>query len=243
MTAPVFLLRPLPDGDRLTLDGPEGRHAATVRRLRVGERADVTDGEGRLAECVVAVAGRDRLELDVAARTFAAEPQPRVVVVQALVKGERSELAVELLTEVGVDEIVPWAAQRCVASWVPERSGRRWEQAAASAAKQARRVRWPVVADLHTSAEVERRISAASVALVLHETGAVALSGVLAEAVRPAGDVLIVVGPEGGLTDEELSSFADAGGRIVRLGPSVLRASTAGCAAAAVVLAATGRWI
>ncbi len=239
LTAPVFLLRPLPETDRLTLDGPEGRHAATVRRLRAGERVDVTDGQGQLAECVVASADRDRLELDVLARSFVAEPQPRVVVIQALVKGERSELAVELLTEVGVDEVVPWAAARCVASWVPEKSGRRWEQAAAAAAKQARRSRWPAVGDIQSSAAVESRIRAASLCLVLHEVA----GQPLAEMSLPAhGEVLIVVGPEGGITDEELAGFEAAGARSVRLGPSVLRASTAGCAAAAVVLSATARW-
>jgi 16S rRNA (uracil1498-N3)-methyltransferase len=210
-----------------------------VRRLRVGERADVTDGEGRLAECVVAATGKDRLELDVVARSFIAEAEPRVTVVQALVKGERSELAVELLTEVGVDEIVPWPAERCVAAWVPERSARRWEQAAASAAKQARRPRWPVIADVHSSAQVESRIAAASVALVLHESAEVPLADLT---LPQEGEVLLVVGPEGGLGDDELSAFAAAGARTVRLGPSVQRASTAGCAAAAVVLAATGRW-
>ncbi len=243
MTAPVFLLRPLPDAERLTLDGPEGRHAATVRRLRAGERVDVTDGEGRLAECVVTSVGRDRLELDVVTRSSIAEPKPRIVVVQALVKGERSELAVELLTEVGVDEIVPWAAQRCVASWVRQRSGRRWEQAAASSAKQSRRPRWPVVAELETTPGVARRLASAGLALVLQEGAEQALTAVLdAQPPPQAAEVVIVVGPEGGLTEEELSSFAAAGACSVRLGPSVLRASTAGCAAAAVVLAATGRW-
>ena len=242
MTAPVFLLRPLPEADRLTLDGPEGRHAATVRRLRVGELVDVTDGEGRVAECVVAGVGRDRLDLDVTSRSCAAAPEPRIVVVQALVKGERSELAVELLTEVGVDEIVPWKAQRCVASWVPERSGRRWEQAAASSAKQARRARWPVVTELAATTAVEERIGSAALALVLHETAAEPMTDALA-APPSHGEVIIVVGPEGGLTDTELEGFAAAGAHSVRLGPSVLRASTAGCAAAAVVLAAAGRWI
>lgn len=243
MTAPVFLLRPLPEADRLTLGGAEGRHAATVRRLRVGERIDVTDGAGRLAECIVAEAGRDRLELDVARRTDVPAPQPRVVVVQALIKGERSELAVELLTEVGVDEIVPWAAQRCVGRWVPERSERRWEQAAAEAAKQARRPRWPVVSALATTADVAQRLATASRAYVLHEGAAGSLVALASAATQlPKGERVIVVGPEGGLTDGEMAAFTAAGAHAVRLGPSVLRASTAGCAAAAVLLAACGRW-
>jgi 16S rRNA (uracil1498-N3)-methyltransferase len=243
MTAPVFLLRPLPDSDQLTLDGEEGRHAATVRRLRVGERIDVTDGEGRVAECVVAAAARDRLELQVQRRTEEVAPSPRIVVVQALVKGDRSELAVELLTELGVDEIVPWAAQRCVATWLPEKSPRRWERTAAEAAKQSRRARWPVVSELADTAAVQVKLKAATSAFVLHEEAADPLVTALAQLEnRSVGEIVIVVGPEGGLTDTELTGFAAAGAQTVRLGPSVLRASTAGCAAAAVVLARSGRW-
>jgi 16S rRNA (uracil1498-N3)-methyltransferase len=240
MTAPIFLLRPLPDADHLTLDGEEGRHAATVRRLRVGERIDVTDGEGRVAECVVTEAARDRLELQVQTRTAEPSPQPRIVVVQALVKGDRSELAVELLTELGVDEIVPWEAQRCVATWMPERSPRRWEGAAAAASKQSRRARWPIVAELADTAVVQARLHAATSGFVLHEDAADPLVAALPSSLT--GEIVIVVGPEGGLTDTELAGFASAGAKTVRLGPSVLRASTAGCAAAAVVLAGCGRW-
>lgn len=256
MTAPVFLLRPLPTAhpgaaaDRLILDGAEGRHAATVRRLRVGERVDVTDGQGNLAACVVAVAARDRLELEVQGRAFTPESEPRIVVVQALVKGERSELAVELLTELGVDEIVPWAAERCVATWVPEKSPRRWEQAAAEASKQARRSRWPEVAPLANTERVRERLAASGGAYVLHEEATASLAALVAppagaatpSTVAPAGELVIVVGPEGGLTERELRVFDSAGARTVRLGPSVLRASTAGCAAAAVLMAAYGRW-
>jgi 16S rRNA (uracil1498-N3)-methyltransferase len=240
MTAPIFLLRPLPAGDRLTLDGEEGRHAATVKRLRIGERLDVTDGEGRVAECVVTAAARDRLELQVERRTEEPQAQPRIVVVQALVKGDRSELAVELLTELGVDEIVPWEAQRCVATWMPERSPRRWEGAAAAASKQSRRARWPVVRDLADTATVCARLAAATSGFVLHEEAADPLVGALPTSLT--GEIVIVVGPEGGLTDNELTGFGAVGAQAVRLGPSVLRASTAGCAAAAVVLAGCGRW-
>ncbi len=243
MTPPVFLLRPLPDADRLTLDGSEGRHAARVRRLRAGERVDLTDGEGLLAECVVAAAGRDELELDVVRRVFAPPPLPRIVVVQALVKGDRSELAVELLTEVGVDEIVPWSAQRCVATWVPERSARRWEQTAAEASKQARRSRWPVIAEAATTPVVEQRLASAAGAYVLHESADEDLVTTLAGSPPDEqGELVLVVGPEGGLTDTELAGFAAAGASNVRLGPTVLRASTAGCAAAAVLLSLSGRW-
>ncbi|MFF0525440.1 16S rRNA (uracil(1498)-N(3))-methyltransferase [Actinomadura nitritigenes] len=243
MSPPVFLADPARlRADRVVLDGAEGRHAATVRRLRPGERVDLTDGAGMLAECVVAAADRASLTLDVLSRRTDPAPAPRLVVVQALPKGDRGELAVETMTEAGVDEIVPWAAARCVTQWRPERREKalgRWRNAAREAAKQARRSRLPEVPDLASTADVADRIAAASLALVLHEDAREPLS-----AVEPPedGDIVLVVGPEGGIADEELERFAAAGGRPTRLGPTVLRTSTAGVAAASVLLAATGRW-
>jgi 16S rRNA (uracil1498-N3)-methyltransferase len=243
VTAPVFIAEP----DRLVrdhvvLDGAEGRHAATVRRLRPGERVDLTDGAGLMAECVVTASGRDTLELDVLARHRGAAPDPRIVVVQALPKGDRGELAVEIMTEVGVDEIVPWAAARCVTRWRPERREKslaRWRTTAREAGKQARRAWLPGVPDLVTTEQVADRIAAAAGAVVLHEAAATPLSSLELPA---GGEILLVVGPEGGLTDEEVATLTAAGGRPARLGPTVLRTSTAGAAAAAVLLSRTGRW-
>ncbi|MFC4051111.1 16S rRNA (uracil(1498)-N(3))-methyltransferase [Actinomadura syzygii] len=243
MSPPVFLAgTDALARDHVVLDGPEGRHAATVRRLRPGERVDLTDGAGLLAECVVAAADRASLTLDVLARRREPEPAPRITVVQALPKGDRGELAVETMTEAGVDEIVPWAASRCVTQWRPERREKalaRWRNAAREAGKQARRSRFPDVADLASTDDVAGRIAAAALALVLHEEADAPLS---AAAPPATGEIIVVVGPEGGITDAELAALAAAGGRPTRLGPTVLRTSTAGVAAAAVLLAATGRW-
>lgn len=243
MSPPVFLAgADALERDVVVLDGPEGRHAAAVRRLRPGERVDLTDGAGLLAECVVTAADRASLTLDVLARHREPPPVPRLVVVQALPKGDRGELAVETMTEVGVDVIVPWAADRCVTRWRPERRDKalgRWRTTAREAAKQARRSRLPEVPDLASTEDVAERLGAASLALVLHEEAEAPLS-----AVEPPGegDIVLVVGPEGGITEAELARFAAAGGRPTRLGPTVLRTSTAGVAAAGVLLAATGRW-
>lgn len=243
MSPPVFLAGTdaLARGS-VVLDGPEGRHAATVRRLRPGERVDLTDGAGLLAECVVTAADRVSLTLDVLARRREPERAPRITVVQALPKGDRGELAVETMTEAGVDGIVPWAASRCVTQWRPERREKalaRWRNAAREAGKQARRSRLPDVADLASTADVAGRVASASLALVLHEEADAPLS---AAEVPAAGEIVVVVGPEGGITDAELDALAAAGGRPTRLGPTVLRTSTAGVVAAAVLLAATGRW-
>jgi 16S rRNA (uracil1498-N3)-methyltransferase len=238
----VFHLDPLPPGDALRLSGGEGRHAATVRRLRPGETVEVTDGRGELAECTVTRAGRDELDLAVVRRRYVPPPRPRLVVVQALAKGERAELAVELLTEAGVDEVVPWQAERSVVRWDRERAGRalgRWRSTAREAAKQSRRAHWPVIAEPVDTAAAAARLAAADLALVLHPAGEVPLGEVV---VPVDGDIVVVVGPEGGLGDGERAAFAAAGALVCRAGPTVLRASTAGAVAAAVLLSRSPRW-
>ena len=241
--APVFLAdRADLGGDVIVLAGPEGRHAATVRRIRPGERADVTDGQGLLAECVVTAAGAGRVELRVQARRAVPVPDPRIAVVQAIAKGERAELAVETMTEVGVDVIVPWQAERCVARWPADRAARaleRWRSAAREAAKQARRARVPQVTAAAATAEVAAQAAAAACAVVLEPGAAQPLSRLPAP-VR--GDIVLIVGPEGGISPAELDAFTAVGAIPARLGDSVLRTSTAGAAAAAVLMAATGRW-
>ena len=152
MQPPVFLAdRAALESDVVVLSGAEGRHAATVRRLRPGERADVADGAGLVAECVVAGPRADGLELTVRARREVPRPDPTITVVQAIPKGDRGELAVEEMTEVGVDRIVPWAAARCVPVWQGargERSLAKWRLTAREAAKQSRRAWIPEVTDV-----------------------------------------------------------------------------------------------
>ncbi|MHB8341753.1 MAG: 16S rRNA (uracil(1498)-N(3))-methyltransferase [Mycobacteriales bacterium] len=236
MSAPLFFRSCIPEYDEFTLDGPEGHHAATVLRLGPGEALEVTDGCGALAHCVVRQGAAGVLTVLVTERVRQPPPQPWLVAVQALPKGERGELAVELLTEVGVNEILPWAADRSVARWAGERGLRRWRAAAARAAKQSRRAWWPVVADLHSTVEVADRLGRATLRVVLHEAATRPLEPDLAP---PVGEVVLVVGPEGGLTDRELELF---GGPAYRLGPGVLRTSTAGAVAAGVLLSGTARW-
>ncbi|MEU9830046.1 16S rRNA (uracil(1498)-N(3))-methyltransferase [Streptosporangium sp. NPDC048047] len=243
MTAPVFLADTADLGrEGFTLAGPEGRHAAAVRRLRAGERLDVTDGAGVVAECVVDDAGKDSLRVRVLRRYEVPAPRPRLVVVQGLPKGDRGELAVEMMTEAGVDVIVPWAAARSVTQWKGERAAKslaRWRSTAREAAKQSRRFHLPEVTGLARTAEVADLLSAAALGVVLHEEAASPLSGLPLPA---DGDIVVVVGPEGGVSEEEITAFRAAGAAPALLGPTVLRTSTAGVAAAAVLQARTGRW-
>lgn len=247
MSAPLFLVESLPSDDLVTLDGPEGHHAATVQRLRIGEELLLADGRGGTLTAVVTAAGRGTLTASVTTRRYVDPPDPRLVVVQGIAKGDRAELAVQAMTEVGVDEIVPWAADRSVAQWRGDRGARareRWVATAREAAKQARRPWLPLVSGTPESPDestrtVARRIADAAAAFVLHEEAELRLS----TAELPAsGDIVLLVGPEGGVSPAELSAFTSAGALPVRLGPEVLRTSTAGIAALAVLSARLRRW-
>ena len=248
MTAALFLL----DAGRLTgaapgqtivVDGAEGRHAATVKRIEPGEPVLLADGSGVVAECETVAAAADRLEVRIVAVREEHPGRPRVTLVQALAKGDRDDQAIEAATELGVDRIVPWQAERSIVQWRGERGAkarRKWEQVVRAAAKQSRRATVPVVAELLDRKRLASLADAnADVALlVLHEDADEALAGLDLSA---ADEVVLVVGPEGGISPAELDALRDVGARVVRLGPHVLRASSAGPAAISVVMAAT-RW-
>lgn len=243
MSLPVFLAASVAGarvGDRVVLDGDEGRHAATVKRIRVGEQVVLTDGAGTSATCAVIEAAKSSLTLEVEQVAVTERSNPLVTVVQAIPKGDRGELAVEVLTEIDVDRIVPWAASRSVAVWKGERAAKglaKWRATAREATKQARRSWLPEVAELASTSDVVALIAAADLAVVLHEEATDALADLVLDGVE---SIVVVVGPEGGISEEELAAFS--GARVVRLGSSVLRTSTAGVAAVAAILSRTPRW-
>src|SRR4051812_14692203 len=244
VTAPVFLAQrdQLLDGDTVVLDGSEGRHAAVVRRVQVGEAVTLVDGEGLRVDGAVTEVHRDQVVIAVNARATDEAPQPRLVVVQALAKGDRGERAVEAMTEVGVDEIVPWGAARSVTQWKGERGAKalaKWRSTVRESAKQSRRSWFPVVSELASTADVVTRLSAADLPVICSETAAASL---VAVDVPAAGEVVVVIGPEGSIDDAELAAFTAAGAAAYHLGPTVLRTSTAGVVAASLLLSRTPRW-
>lgn len=255
MTLPVFVVDEAAlAAESVELAGNEGRHAVAVKRVRVGERIVLTDGAGQGAECVVVSLGKHSLVADVLVRRSEPLPSPRLVVVQALVKGAAAEQAVDLLTQVGADVIVPWAASRSVVAWHSEDSEHskrgergergakallRWRSTAREAAKQSRRLRFPLVEELHSTPAVISVLRGSATALVLHEGAAAPIDGIH---LPDSGDAVLVVGPEGGVTEDELAEFVAVGARPVRLGPSVLRSSAAGAVAAGVLFSRTNRW-
>ncbi|MFE6762219.1 16S rRNA (uracil(1498)-N(3))-methyltransferase [Streptomyces sp. NPDC057689] len=246
MTAPVFVVEQLADAPEFVLDGPEGRHAVSVKRLRTGEEVVLTDGRGRWAPGLVRAAeGKDRLVVGLDPVHEEPAPAVRITVVQALPKGDRGEVAVETMTETGVDGVVPWQAARCITQWKGDRglkSLAKWRGTAREAGKQSRRVRFPDVADLATTKQVAGLLAAADFAAVLHEDRYYDSEPLATVALPDAGEIVLVVGPEGGVSPDELAAFTAAGARTCRLGPSVLRTSTAGTAATALLLGRTGRW-
>ncbi|WP_232677012.1 16S rRNA (uracil(1498)-N(3))-methyltransferase [Nocardioides sp. R-C-SC26] len=228
-------------GDLVTVDGEEAHHAVAVRRLRVGEQVLLTDGVGHVVVAEITHTAKRTFDARALQVRQDAAPLPAVTVVQALPKGDRGELAVEVLTEIGVGRIIPWAADRSVAVWRGERAEKshaKWRSTAREAAKQARRSWHPVVDALATTTEVAAVIAEAPTAVVLHESG----TARLADVGLGHGPFVVVVGPEGGLTAGELETFAEAGAVTVRLGTEVLRTSTAGVAAVAALLSRTNRW-
>lgn len=247
MSRPLFYVDALPAaGGLAVVDGDEGHHAATVRRIRTGEHLDLSDGAGALAHCVVEEVAKGRLTARVAERTVVAPPIPGVTVVQAIPKSDRSELAVELATEAGADAVVAWHAARCVARWDGtaklDKGLRRWRAVARSAARQSRRPYIPPVDGVLSTDDLIGRVgaevAAGTTVLALHES-----AGPLdAAAVRQAQSVLLIVGPEGGITDDEIDALTAAGAVAARLGPTVLRTSTAAAVALGALGVLTARW-
>lgn len=245
MSLPVHLVPTLAgvaEASVVEVTGDEAHHAVAVRRLAVGEQVVLTDGCGVSVTGEVASTGKRVFAVTVAAVHTHEPATPRVTVVQAIPKGERGELAVEVLTEIGVAEVVPWAASRSVAVWRGERavkSHAKWVSTAREAAKQARRSWFPVVAPLATTAAVVELVRSADLAVVLHEEGPASFASL---PVPAGGSIVVVVGPEGGISPDELAAFAEAGVQAVKLGDEVLRTSTAGVAAVAALLSRTARW-
>ncbi len=245
MSLPVHLVASLDGvavGAEVEVTGDEAHHAVAVRRLRVGEEVVLTDGLGHRVVGEVASTGKRVFTVGVTSAHFVERPAPCFTVVQALPKGDRGELAVEVLTEIGVDTIIPWAASRSVAVWKGDRvakSHAKWQSTAREASKQSRRTWLPIVTPLSSTEAVVDRLGGASLAVVLHEDATTPLASLVVPSDR---EIVVIVGPEGGITPEELTAFEATGAVTVRLGDEVLRTSTAGLAAVSALLSRTPRW-
>lgn len=233
----LFKVDNLPS-DKLLLTGDAGKHASAALRLRIGEKVQFTDGAGNIAIGTVSeVISKNEIKFSLSDHAVVSEPRPRISVLQALPKGDKAVEAVELMVEVGVDHIYPWQAVRSIAKWDEKKKVlaiAKWQTTADAAAAQARRAWFPKVHNLVT--DLQTLSGKFDQIIVFHEENSPAIPDQIAE------NVLIVIGPEGSITDAELLALADLGAVQARMGESILRSRHAGIAAAAAVLSRTARW-
>ena len=256
MSNPVFFtpagtLDEARPGALFVLDGAEARHAVTVKRLAVGEAVDIADGAGRRLTGRVAQVAPAELTVECSSVTLEDRPAVRLVLVQALAKGDRDELAIETSTELGIDAVIPWQSERSIVRWKGDRAAKahaKWQSAVAAAAKQARRAWIPEVRSAVDTQGLAAQVAGAALAVILHEDAVKPLRGVL-EGWRDAGpagpeprEILLIVGPEGGISPREVTKLCSAGAVTGLLGPHVLRSSTAGPAAVVIASDVLGRW-
>ena len=228
-------------GEEYRLAGEEGKHAATVKRLRVGESLQLTDGVGvRVSANVLANEG-SALHLKIESVSFEERPELAVTLVQALAKGDRDELAIQAATELGATSVIPWQANRCVSKWEGPKIAKgvaRWQTIVTEAAKQSLRVWTPKVEGTVSTSELALMVPKFDHFLVLDPTSQISFKSKL----PLSGNVALVVGPEGGIDSTELETLEAAGGVRVHLGSGILRTSTAGLAAISSLMAFGGAW-
>lgn len=244
MSLPSFYLPDLAEQhNTLTLSGAEGRHAVTVKRISVGEHIQLIDGNGLVVEAkVLNLNGKDQLQAEILHSQQAPIPRPTITIVQALPKSERSELAIDLATQAGADHIIPWEAERCIAKWqgAKRTKGRKkWEDAAIASAKQSRRVRIPTITEpMNTQQLCEYLQQSGALKLVLHED---ATTGIADTPLQEAEEIILIIGPEGGIGEAECERLRSAGATLVALGPEVLRTASAAMVACAAI-GVLARW-
>jgi 16S rRNA (uracil1498-N3)-methyltransferase len=224
--------------NQIEVDGDEAHHGVNVLRLKTSEEVKISDGVGSWGVGTVSQINKKSFTVEISDRGFEPASKQRVVVVQAILKNDANKDAVDFLTQVGADEIIPWQSQHCIGKF-DDKSLSKWQTAARESSRQSRRVRIPVISNVYSTENLISKITGLQNIFVLHESADNRLSQI---EINQEANVILIVGPEGGLSEIEINAFVTAGAKIVRLGESVLRAANAGAAAASVVMSRTGKW-
>ena len=223
------------------LRGGEARHASGVARLKAGEAIMVGDGRGTIGQGIATSVGSQEVFVELSEVKTVAAPSPEIWLVQALAKGDRDELAIQACTELGIDRIIPWQAARSVSVWKEDKATKgqvRWNKIVTEASKQSLRAWVPEVRALCTTRDIAQ-LGEDNQLVLLEAQGLDRLSAYIPPQHK---NLVLIVGPEGGIEPSEREMLLDAGAVDLRLGSTVLRTSTAGVAALAVMNSAMGRW-
>ena len=235
----LFFVDQLGTGSTQELSGDDGHHAVAVMRLAVGEQIKIADGSGNWVSGTITEVGKKNLKIDVAQRGSAQAGKPELVVVQAVTKSDRTKEMLELLTVGGADQIIPWQAERCISKWQSDSSSK-WLLLIKEAAKQARRVKLPVLSDEVTTNQLLKLFKDSDKVVILHEDASMGISQINLS--KDADRIILIIGPEGGISDSEILQLEGAGAVSARMGDLVLRSAHAGFAALSAIQTSIGRW-
>jgi 16S rRNA (uracil1498-N3)-methyltransferase len=236
----LFFVPEIGGSSQLTVTGDEAHHAVAVTRLGVGDEVLISDGAGNWASGTITSTEKKSFTLSISERGTAPASAPQLTLVQALPKSDRIKEALELLVEAGADRIIPWAASRSISKW-QEDSLAKWQNTVQAATKQSRRYFIPAVENIYSTKDLIAQLSGSRI-LILHESATQRISQVVDLSWSQSQEIFMIIGPEGGITPEELVDFQSAGALIVSMGEPVFRSAHAGVAALSAVQSLIGRW-
>jgi 16S rRNA (uracil1498-N3)-methyltransferase len=236
---PLFFVDNLSGGNSQLLDKDEAHHAIKVLRVKIGEEIMISDGSGNWVSGPIEELGKKTLLIEVSNQGQKKLNKPELVIVQAITKSDRNKEMLELITVAGVDRIIPWQSDRSISKWQSD-SADKWELTVKESCKQARRVTMPKLSKSVNSKQLGEELSSVPFSIIFHEAASTNFSEV--NVPSDISSIYLIIGPEGGITDEELLMFKGTTSNIVRLGEPVLRSAHAGFAALAAVQTKLGRW-
>ena len=235
----LFFSDQISTSQRQVLENEEAHHAIKVLRLNTGEVIKISDGVGNWVSGPIVEIAKKELYVSITERGQIQAAKPELVLVQAITKSDRNKEMLELAVEAGVDRIIPWQSERSISKWQSD-SEEKWQVGIKQSCKQARQTKLPNLMQVMSTAELVKTIGSGGYGIVFHEEASTKFSELTIP--NSQSSVYLVIGPEGGISEQELLSFQNNGSKVVRLGETVLRSAHAGFAALSAVQTKLGRW-